>query len=100
MRALVFVRAREAFPIELAPAMAQGFRQWRDQYRNQLKEFAWFAGGNGGCAIAEVSNETELFQMMISWPLNAFSEIDVYPLVDGDEALDFWATLLESRSGG
>ena len=100
MRALVFIRARQAFPMELGPAMAQGFREWRERYRDQLKEFAWFTSGNGGCAIAQVANETELFQMMVTWPLNAFSDVQTYTLVDGDEALDFWATMVESRTGG
>ena len=100
MRAHVFIRAREPFSIELGPAMAKGFREWRDQYRDQLKEFAWFTSGNGGCAIAHVANEAELFKMMVTWPLNAFSDVQTYTLVDGDEALDFWATMVDSRSGG
>ena len=99
MRALILARSKTPVPMELAPMMAQGFRDWRQQHRERLQEFAWFTTGTGGCAIANVANETELFQMMVSWPLTPFSDIDVYTLVDGDEALDFWANMLESMTG-
>ena len=100
MRALILARSKNPFPMELAPAMAHGFKEWRQKHRDHLKEFSWFTSGTGGCAIADVANETELFQMMASWPLSAYSDVDIYTLVDGDEALDFWANLIESRTGG
>jgi hypothetical protein len=100
MRALILARTRNPVPMELAGMMAEGFKQWRNQHRDWLEYFAWFTSGNGGCAIANVANETELFQMMVSWPLQPFSEVETHTLVDGDEALAFWAEMIHSMSSG
>jgi hypothetical protein len=100
MRALVLARTAHPVPMEMASMMAQGFKQWREQYRNKMEYFAWFTSGTGGCAIATVENETELFQMMASWPLTPYSDVQIHVLVDGDEALSFWSNMIESRTAG
>jgi hypothetical protein len=100
MRALVAARTRNPVPVELAQTIAHGFREWREQHREKLKEFAFFTSGDGGCAIVEVANETELFQIMATWPLTPYSHVKTYTLVDGDEALDFWVNMIDSRFGG
>lgn len=100
MRALILARAKHPFPMEMAPMLAQGFTAWRDQYRDQLEYFAWFTSGNGGCAIANVADETELFQIMVSWPLTPFSDVETHVLVDGDEALSFWSNMIQSAAAG
>ena len=100
MRALIMARSRNPVPIEQAAMLAQAFKDWREQHRNRLEYFAWFTSGNGGCAIASVADETELFQMMVSWPLNQYSDVDTYTLVDGDAALTFWADMLQNIASG
>jgi hypothetical protein len=100
MRALILARQRTPAPMEYATMLAQGFKDWRQQHRDQLENFSWFTSGNGGCAIANVANETELFQMMVSWPLTPYSDVETHVLVDGDEALTFWADMIESSADG
>jgi hypothetical protein len=100
MRALIIARTRTAPPTEMMPMLAQGFKDWRAQFRDQLEHFSWFTNGSGGCAIANVVSEMELFQMMVSWPLTPFSDVETHTLVNGDEALEFWAEMIQSMAGG
>lgn len=98
MRALVFARQRTPTPLESAPMLAEGFKEWREQHRDRLEVFGWFTSGNGGCAIVNVANETELFQMMVTWPLTPYSDLDTYVLVDGDEALPYWSDMIQNMA--
>lgn len=95
MRALIVARQKVPAPPEALPMLAQGFQAWRDQYRDKMEVFAFFTGANGGCAIVNVADETELYQITLDWPLNAFSNLDVEPLVDGDEALSRWSARVQ-----
>lgn len=98
MRALVVAQSKTPPPMEMLPTIGKDFRAWRDQYRDKLEAFSFFTTSNGGCAIANVADETELYQMLLDWPLSIFSDIEVHPLVDGDEALKRWIERVESMS--
>jgi muconolactone delta-isomerase len=87
MRVCILVEPKFPAPPEMAPAMLQGFAAWREKWRPKMKVFEFWAGRGGGMGIAEVANETELSQMMMEWPMAQFSDVDVRPIVDGDEAL-------------
>jgi hypothetical protein len=96
MRALVVARQKMPPPAEMMPGLAQGFAAWREQYRDKWESFFFFATVTGGCGIANVANETELFQMILEWPLTPFSDIEVHPVVDGDEALGRWVEQIQA----
>ena len=91
MRALVVARNRHPVPPDMLPAIADGFRAWRDQYKSKMEAFHFFVTSNGGFGIANVADESELYQMLLDWPLTPFSDIEVDLIVDGDVALQQWA---------
>jgi hypothetical protein len=82
----------------MMPVLIEGFNQWRDQYRDQIDHFSFFAGGTGGCGIATVENEMELHKLVASWPLTLYSDMLVEVLVDGDEALQFLTESVQSQT--
>lgn len=89
MRALIVARQKTSPPMEMMTILVDGFRQWRDQHRDRMEHFSFFASGTGGCGIVTVDNEMELHKLVASWPLTPFSDMQVEILVDGDEALQF-----------
>lgn len=100
MRALIVAHSKHFIPPELLAPVAQGFVEWREQHRSKLEHFSFFTTGTGGCAVANVANESELFQMMATWPLTPFSEVETHVLVDGDEALAFWSAAVQELAAG
>jgi len=99
MRALIVARQKTPPPMEMMPMMIAGFQQWREQHRNRMEHFSFFASGTGGCGIVTVDNEMELHKMVTSWPLTPYSEMLVEVLVDGDEALQFLTEKIQSLMG-
>ncbi len=97
MQALIVAREKTPVPMEMIPALFDGFRQWRDQHRNRMDYFSFFASGNGGCGIVTIDNEMELHKMVASWPLAPYSDMQVEILVDGDEALQFVNEMIQSQ---
>ena len=96
MRALVIAQVRFPVPMELQPEIVERFIEWREKYREKMEAFEFFIG-NGGFAIANVTDEVELNQIMTEYPLQLWSEIEVKPLVDGDIALEQWMKALETQ---
>ena len=91
MRVLVIARNKHLTPMEALPAMTEGFRAWRDRYRNKMEVFSFFPDSNGGCAVVTTKDEAELHQILLEWPFTPYSEIETLPLVDGDVALRQWS---------
>lgn len=87
MRVLVLTNSKFPPPPEHVKTMINGFAQWREQYRNKMEAFFFYAGRNAGGGILNVSDEAELNQIINDWPLTPYSDIDVIPIVDGDVAL-------------
>ena len=98
MRALIVARQKTPPPMEMMPIIVDGFRQWRDQYRDQMDRFSFFASATGGCGIVTVDNEMDLHKLVASWPLTLYSDMQVEVLVDGDEALQFLAEFIQSQA--
>ena len=97
MRALIVARQKTPPPMEMMPMLVDGFRQWRDQYRDRMEHFSFFASGTGGCGIVTIANEMELHNMVTSWPFTPYSDVQVEILVDGDEALQGFIEMIQSQ---
>lgn len=97
MRALIVARDKTPPPMEMLPLLFEGFRQWREQYRDQMEHFSFFASGSGGCGVVTVENEMALHNMVVSWPLASYSHMQVEVLVDGDEALQSVTDMIQSQ---
>ena len=97
MRALIVARQKTPPPMEMMPVLVGGFQQWRDQHRDRMEHFSFFAGGTGGCGIVTVDGEMELHKLVATWPLTLYSDVQVEILVDGDEALQFLNEMIQSQ---
>jgi hypothetical protein len=97
MRALIVARQKTPPPMEMMPILVDGFQQWRDQHRDRMEHFSFFASGSGGCGIVTVENEMELHKLVASWPLALYSDVQVEVLVDGDEALQFLNEMIQAQ---
>ena len=100
MRALVIARQKVPPPMEMLPALTQGFQAWREQYRGKMEVFSFFVSTTGGCAVLNTADEAEAYQIMLEWPLSPFSDIEVIPIVDGDDALRRWIQQIEAMASG
>jgi hypothetical protein len=52
-----------------------------------MESFEYFAGGGGGFAIVNATDEAELHRMLMENPFSLYSKITVRPVLDGDLAL-------------
>ncbi len=98
MRALIVDRGpRFQTPPEHLLALWDEFAQWRNRWREKMESFQFFVAGWGGFAVVDVTDETELQKMILEYPFSSFSELDVRPIMDGDEALKLWRATLQQR---
>ncbi len=74
-------------PPDQLPMLLEAFAQWRERWQERMELFEFWAGRQGGFAVLNVADESELSQMMFEFPLNPFTTIDARPIVDGDDAL-------------
>jgi hypothetical protein len=98
MRALIVAKSNQAPPPEAIPTLVQGFIDWRERYRGQMESFDFFASSNGGCGIVN-ADETAIYEMLASWPFGPFSNIELYPLVEGDKALRMFQDIVRQTMG-
>ncbi len=70
-------------PLEQLPALWEQFAEWRERWRDKMEAFEFFADSNGGFAVVNVADETELQQMVIENPITQFDEIEVRAVVSG-----------------
>ena len=68
MRAMVITRPQSPPPLDLLPALFDGFAEWRERYRDRMESFEFFAGGGGGFGVVNVADEATLNQMMVENP--------------------------------
>ncbi len=85
-------------PLEQLPALWEQFAEWRERWRDKMEAFEFFADSNGGFAVANVADESELQQMMIEYPFTQFDEMEVHVIVDGDAALEQWRKGIEQMT--
>lgn len=96
MRALITSRMKFPLPADEQHEIVERFVEWRAKYRDKMECFEFFIS-NGGFAIAKVADEIELNQIVLEYPLVAWSEIEIEPLVDGDVALEQWKKAVEGQ---
>lgn len=85
MRVLVMVEPRTTPPMEMMPVLVEAFAQWRERWRSKMEAFEFLTQG-GGWGVFN-SDESELSQAIMEFPMGPFSAIQVHPTVDGDDAL-------------
>ncbi len=100
MRVLVLARPKHFVPPEQLSTLIQAFADWRERYRSQMEGFEFFAGGGGGFAVLNVSDEATLHQIVLEYPFNVFNDLEARPILDGDTALRQWQDALQSMAGG
>lgn len=103
MRFLVISRTRYPVPREDFPMLVEAFAAWREKYRSVSESFEAFAGGDGGFGVVDVEDPADLHQMMIEYPFGPTSDIEVYPLIPGDQAIAMFqerAKALMAMAGG
>jgi muconolactone delta-isomerase len=86
MKFLVVGLPKHQIPPEQLPGVIDGAIAWSERYQGKLDAFGMFPGG-GGFGIADVSDETELNQMIIDMPFTWFSDVEVRPFVEGNAGL-------------
>ena len=99
MRVCVIDRgARFPIPPEQMPAMWEQFVQWRERWRDKMESFEFFAEGDGGFGIVNVSDEHELQQMLMEYPFAMHDNVELRVVVDGDISLKRWGEAIEQMA--
>ena len=87
MRMLVMSEPQFPVPPEQFPLLVEGFVAWREQYRDRMESFEFFAEGGGGFAIVNATDEAELHRMLLEYPFSIYSKMTIHPVVSGDVGL-------------
>jgi len=75
------------------------FAEWREQYRDHLQSFEFFAGSPGGFMVINVADEVMLNQLMAEYPFLNYLDLEVRPIIDGDTALAQWWQVMRQMLG-
>src|SRR3954470_15140814 len=68
MRFIAITRLISSVPPEQLPSLMERFADWREQYREHLESFEFFAGSTGGFMVINVPDEVILNQLMAEYP--------------------------------
>ena len=99
MRFIAITRLISPVPPEQLPSIMERFAEWREQYRNHLQSFEFFAGSPGGFMVINVADEVMLNQLMAEYPFLNYLDIEVRPIIDGDTALAQWWQVMRQMLG-
>lgn len=99
MRFVVNIRLITAVPPEQFPSIMERFADWREQHRDHMESFEFYAGGSGGFMIIDVPDEVDLNSMMAEYPFMPYLETKVHPIIDGDIGLDQWWQVMRQVLG-
>jgi muconolactone delta-isomerase len=105
MKFLVISKPKHPVPPERAVPLVDAFMAWIDKYSQigQIESIWSFAGTSAGGGIVNVDSADELDACMREYPFAAFSDIEIYPLVDAKESLQrikqFVQTMAQMSSG-
>jgi muconolactone delta-isomerase len=102
MKFLVISNPKHPVPPEIGPTLVDAMSAWVKQHTASGKiESTWsFAGTAGGGGIVNVDSPEELDAIMVAFPFGAFSEVEIYPLVDLHEALHRSKQAMLAMAGG
>ncbi len=101
MRVCIIDRgARFQVPPERMPGLWEQFVQWRQRWREKMESFEFFADGNGGFGVVNVTDEHEMQQMMLEYPFAFFDNVELRIVVDGDISLERWAQAIQGSQTG
>jgi hypothetical protein len=87
MRVVIISRPKFPVPPEQALPLFQAFAAWRERYRPVTESFEFFAGGEGGFGVVNVADEAAVHQMMIEYPFGPVSDLEIRPVLNGDQRL-------------
>jgi muconolactone delta-isomerase len=87
MRFLIIAKSKHLVPPEVLPGVVDATLAWARKHQGKTEQLWGFAGIQGGGGIANVESLEELDTIMTEFPLGAFSELEVYPLVDLEPSL-------------
>jgi hypothetical protein len=99
MRFIAITRLISPVPPEQLPSIMERFAEWREQYRDHLQSFEFFAGSPGGFMVINVADEVMLNQLMAEYPFLNYLDIEVHPIIDGDTALAQWWQVMRQMLG-
>ena len=99
MRFIAIARLISPVPPEELPSIMERFAEWREQYREHLQSFEFFAGSPGGFMVINVPDEVVLNQLMAEYPFVAYVDTEVRAIIDGDTALAQWWKVMRRMMG-
>ncbi len=99
VRFIAITRLLSPVPPEQLPSLMERFADWREQYREHLESFEFFSGSTGGFMVLDVPDEVVLNQIMAEYPLVAYLDVEVRPIIDGDTGLAQWWQVMRRMLG-
>lgn len=99
MRFVIITRPLFSVPSDQLPGLMERFVDWRERYRDRMESFEFFAGGGGGFMVVDIPDEVMLNQMMAEYPLIAYLDVEVRPIIDGDTGLGQWWQVMRQMLG-
>lgn len=99
MKIAVIYRPRNAPPPELVPGLLEGTRQWLDSHAARFEQVYFFTNG-GGFGVIDADDSTELMRLSAEHPFTPFSDVEIRPVLEADEALGTLQQAFAARAQG
>lgn len=101
MKYLVLGRNKDMVPPEAAAGILDGASAWAKKYTENGKlEAVWaLAGVQGGGEILNVDSNDEVDAIMAEFPLGPFTKMEVFPIVDFNEAMQRAKQAVQAMAG-
>ncbi|MEE9203228.1 MAG: muconolactone Delta-isomerase family protein [Dehalococcoidia bacterium] len=101
MRFLITSKNKFPMPPEAVPGVLDAMIAWAKKYtgNGKIQDIWSCAGLQAGGGIANVNSLEELDAIMTEFPLGPFSETEIYPLVDLNDALQRMKQVAQAMGG-
>jgi muconolactone delta-isomerase len=86
---LVFVRARDSVPLDMAMSLTEATEAWVSRQRagGKVQALWGLAGIIGAAGVFKVDSTDELDEIMSTFPFRAFSAVEIIALSDMERSL-------------
>jgi len=102
VRFLVLSISRDAVPPEQVLSLIATKRKWVAEHREsgKLQDLFSLAGRSSSGYILDVESHEELTAIRAGDPFAPFSDVEIYPLSDLEQAFDVYEREMQQRAGG
>ena len=86
MRCAITYTPKDRPPPEEMPELLQRMGEWLSEYGSRMSVIEFFVGG-GGFGVIDIADSAELHRITAANPFTPFSEVEIRPVVQPQQAM-------------